>query len=63
MGRTDQFKKIIIRYKSIGYNLNVMQQSVCLAFNPFTVNNYALLFTPVGRASDSMMTSTWSYSF
>ena len=30
MGRTnfsDQFRKIIIRYKRIGYNLNVMRQS------------------------------------
>ena len=32
MGRTDfsgQFRKIIIRYKRIGYNLNVMRQSAC----------------------------------
>ena len=44
-------------YKRIGYNLNVMQQSACLVFNPSTVNKYASLFnfTPVGRASDSIM--------
>ena len=41
-----------------GYDLNVMRQSACLVFNPITVDNYAAFFscTPVGRASDSMMT-------
>ena len=53
----DQFRKIIMRYKRIGYNLNVMQQSACLVINPITVDGYAALFncTPVDRASDSMM--------
>ena len=57
---SDQFKKIIVRYKRIGYNINIMQQSACLVFNPITVNNFASLFncTPVGRASDSMMAPT-----
>ena len=27
---SDQFRKIIMRYKRIGYNLNVMRQSACL---------------------------------
>ena len=27
---SDQFKKIIVRYKRIGYNINIMQQSACL---------------------------------
>ena len=54
---SDQFKKIIVRYKRIGYNINIMRQSACLVFNPITVNNFASHFncTPVGRASDSMM--------
>ena len=26
---SDQFRKIIMRYKRIGYNLNVMRQSTC----------------------------------
>ena len=54
---SDQFRKIIIRYKRIGYNLNVMRQSTCLVINPITVDGYATLFncTPVKRASDSMM--------
>ena len=63
VGRTDfsdQIRKIIVRYKRIGYNINIMQQSACLVFNPITVNNFASLFncTPVGRASDSMMAPT-----
>ena len=57
---SDQFRKIIVRYKRTGYNINIMRQSACLVFNPITVNNFASLFncTPVGRASDSMMTPT-----
>ena len=56
----DQFRQIIVRYKRIGYNINIMQQSACLVFNPIMVNNFASLFncTPVGRASDSMMAPT-----
>ena len=26
----DQFRKIIVRYKRIGYNINIMRQSACL---------------------------------
>ena len=57
---SDQFRKIIVRYKRIGYNVNIMRQSACLVFNPITVNNFASLFncTPLGRASDLMMTPT-----
>ena len=57
---SDQFRKIIVRYKRIGYNINIMRQSACLVFNPITVNNFASLFncTLVGRASDSMMAPT-----
>ena len=63
IGRNDfsfQFRKIITRYRRIGYNLNVMRQSACLVFNPIMVDNYAAFFncTPVGRASDSMMAPT-----
>ena len=57
---SEQFRKIIMRYKRIGYNLNVMRQSACLVINPITVDDYASLFncTPVDRASDSMMAPT-----
>ena len=56
MGRTifsDQFRKIIIRHKRIGYDLNSMQQSAFLVINPITVDNFAALFncTPVDWAS------------
>ena len=46
MGRTDfsdQFRKIIIRHKHIGYDLKVMRQSACLVINPITVDNFAAL--------------------
>ena len=53
---SDQFRKIIMRYKRFGYNLNVMRQSACLVINQITVDGYATLFncTPVDRASDSI---------
>ena len=49
---SDPFKNIIICYKRIGYNINIMRQSACLVLNPITVNNFASLFncTLVGRA-------------
>ena len=43
MGRTDfadQFRKLIIRQKRIGYDLNVMRRSACLVINPITINNF-----------------------
>ena len=57
---SDQFKKIIVRYKRIGYNINIMRQPACLVFNQITGNSFASLFncTPVGRVSDSMMAPT-----
>ena len=57
---SDQFRKIIMRYKRISYNLNVMQQFACLVINPITIDGYAALFncTPVDRASDFMMAPT-----
>ena len=63
MGNTDfseQFRKIIIRHKRSGYNLNVMRQCACLVINPITGDNFAALFncTQVDRASDSLMAPT-----
>ena len=48
------FKKIIDRYKKIGYNINVLRQTACLVVNPIKVDNFAYLFdcTMAGRASD-----------
>ena len=47
MGMTDfsdQFRKIIICHKRIGYDLNFMRESACLVINPITVDNFAALF-------------------
>ena len=57
---SDQFRNIIMRYKRIGYNLNVMRQPACIVINPIKVDGYAALLncTPVDRASDSMMAPT-----
>ena len=48
---TAQFIEIISQYKTIGYNINVLQQTACLVVNPITVGNFAFLFncTPVGQ--------------
>ena len=53
---SDQFKKIIKRYKKVGYNLDIMRQSACLVVNPIKVYSYGFLFncTTVGQASDSL---------
>ena len=63
VGMTDKFGKVMIhvRYKRIGYNLNVMRQSACLVINPInTVSNFADFFnyTPADRASDIMLAPT-----
>ena len=42
---SDQFRKIIIRYKRIGYNLNATRQYACLVFNPITVINLLHSYT------------------
>ena len=54
---SDQLRKIIMRYKHVGYTLNVMRQSAYLVINPINVDGYAALFicTPEDRASDCMM--------
>ena len=48
------FKKINVRYKKIGYNIDVLRQTACLVVIPIKVNNFAYLFEckPVGWASD-----------
>ena len=57
IGKNDfpyHFKKIIVRYKKIAYNIDVLRQTACLVVNPIKVNSFAYLFncTTVGRASD-----------
>ena len=48
------FKKIIVCYKEIGYNIDDLRQTACLVVNPVKVNSFAYLFycTTVRRASD-----------
>ena len=59
-GFSGRFGGIIVRYKRVGYNINIVRRSACLVFNPITVGDFASLFncTLVGRASDSMMAPT-----
>ena len=57
IGKNDfpyHFKKIIVRYKKIDYNINAIRQRACLVVNPIKVNSFAYLFncTTVGRTSD-----------
>ena len=41
---SDQFKKIIKRYKRVGYSMDIMRQSACLVGVPITVDIYGFLF-------------------
>ena len=57
IGKNDfpyHFKNIIVPYKKIGYDTDVLRQTACLVLNPIKVNSFAYLFncTTVGRASD-----------
>ena len=56
----EQFRKLINRYKRIGYSLDIMRQTACLVVNPIIVDGYASLFncTTAVRASDSMAVSS-----
>ena len=56
IGKNDfpyHFKNIIVRYKKIGYNINVKRQTACLVVCPIKVNSsaYAYVFNSktVGR--------------
>ena len=57
---SEQFRKLINRYKRIGYSLDIMRQTACLVVNPIIVDGYASLFncTTAVRASDSMTPSS-----
>ena len=41
---SDQSRKVIMRYKHIGCNINVIRQSACLLINPITVDSFASRF-------------------
>ena len=36
---SEQFRKLINRYKIIGYNLDILRQTACLVVNPITVDS------------------------
>ena len=57
---SEQFRKLMNRYKRIGYSLDIMRQTSCLVINPVIVDGYDLLFncTTAVRALDSMTTSS-----
>ena len=57
---SEQFRKLINRYKRIGCSLDIMRQTACLVVNPIIVDGYTSLFncTTVVRASDSMTASS-----
>ena len=42
--KTKQLEKIVRRHKMIGYNVNVMQQTLCIVVNPNMADNFASLF-------------------
>ena len=60
---SEQFRKLINRYKRIGYSLDIMRQTACLV-NPIIVDGYASLFncTTAVRASDSMTASSKNFN-
>ena len=56
IGKNDfpyHFKKIIVRYKKVGYKIDVLRPTACLVVNLIKVKSFAYLFncTTVGRAS------------
>ena len=60
---SEQVRKLINRYKRIGYSLDIMRQTACLVIDPIIVDGYASLFncTTAFQASDSM-TSGWGWT-
>ena len=53
-------RKLMNRYKRIGYSRDIMRQTACLVVNPIIVDSYASLFncTTAVWASDSMTASS-----
>ena len=41
---SDLFKRIVNRFKNVGYNLDIMRQTTCLVFNPIIVEGYTAFF-------------------
>ena len=57
IGKNDfpyHFKKIIVHYKNIGYNIDVLRQPACLVVNPIKLT--ALLTSLIARRSVGLQT-------
>ena len=56
----EQLRKLINRYKRMGYSLDIMRQASCIVINLIIVSSYISLFncTTAFRASDSMIASS-----
>ena len=55
IGKNDfpyHLKKLIVRYKKIGYNIAVLRQTACFVVNPIKVNSFAYLFNSGLRLND-----------
>ena len=61
---SEQFRKLINRYKRIFCSLNIMRQTACLVVNSIIVDGYASLFncTTAIRASDSKTASSLTFN-
>ena len=57
LGELTTHTDFVAYFQKIGYNIDVIQQTAGMVFNPVTVDKFASLFncTPAGPASDSMM--------
>ena len=40
---SEQFRKLINRYKRIGYSLDIIRQTACLVVNPIIVDDYEIV--------------------
>ena len=49
-----QFKTIVTRYMKLGYNMDILRQTACMAVDPIMVDNFAIVFncTTVCRSSE-----------
>ena len=57
---SEQFRKLVNRYKRIGYSLDIKRQTACIGINPSIVGSYVSLLncTTAVQASDSMTASS-----
>ena len=53
---SEQFRKLINRYKRIGYDLDI-RQTACLIVNPIAVDSYAFLFNCTAAVRTKAFTS------